>query len=260
MFVENRLMGLLVIIINAAILLILESRAKSGKILQLRLLPALEAISEGIGRSVEMGGGVHYSIGEGLLTNYWGPGLVAGLSVLRYVASVSAELGARLIVTLNQSDTIPLATDILTTEYQIKGRSEDLDLEYSLRYLSDNDYAWASGCWDIWEKENCTTNLLIGNFSAMALPMVSVAFQRGMFQVGGTWSAAQLPWFAVCCDYAVLGEDLFAAGAYLSKDPVQTSNLVSQDGIKLIAIVIILIGIIASALGMEQMLKNLLLR
>jgi hypothetical protein len=81
--------------------------------------------------------------------------------------------------------------------------------------------------------------------------MVSVSAQYGHFQVAGTAATSQLAWFAAVCDYSIIGEDLFAAGAYLSKDPVLTSNIVVQDVLKLISIAAIIIGIVASAMGME---------
>jgi hypothetical protein len=93
--------------------------------------------------------------------------------------------------------------------------------------------------------------IMAGGFSAMSLPMVSVSAQHGHFQVGGTAALSQLAWFAAVCDYAIIGEDLFAAGAYLSKDPILTSNIVVQDVLKFIMIGAIVIGIFAAAAGME---------
>jgi len=220
MFAESRFAALFMLVAIAAALIYLESKTRTGTKLSLRRIPALDAIDEAVGRATEMGGPVHFACGEGHLTDLWAPMLIAGMSVGRHVL-------------------------------------DELDISYSLRYLSDNDYAWAAGTWEIFESEGVVSNIMAGGFSAMALPMVSVSAQYGHLQVAGTGAIAQLPWFAAVCDYAIIGEDLFAAGAYLSEDPVLISNIVVQDLVKTFTLIVIVLGLIAGALGMEVAFSNL---
>lgn len=257
MFAESRFAALFMLVAIAAALIFLESKTRTGTKLSLRRIPALDAIDEAVGRATEMGGPVHFACGEGHLTDLWAPMLIAGMSVGRHVAKKAAEVGAKLIWTVNQSDAVPLISDIITTEYQLQDRLDELDISYSLRYLSDNDYAWAAGTWEIFESEGVVSNIMAGGFSAMALPMVSVSAQYGHLQVAGTGAIAQLPWFAAVCDFAIIGEDLFAAGAYLSEDPVLISNIVVQDLVKTFTLIVIVLGLIAGALGMEVAFSNL---
>ncbi|MBA7690842.1 hypothetical protein ES703_99374 [subsurface metagenome] len=252
-------MALFMLVVIAAILVYLEQRAKTGLPFRLRRLSALDAIDEAVGRATEMGGPVHFACGEGHLTDLWAPMLIAGMSVGRHVAKKCAELGAKLIWTVNQSEAIPIISDIITTEYTIQNQLDELDISYSLRYLSDNDYAWAAGCFEIFHSEGVVSNIMAGGFSAMALPMVSVSSQCGHFQVGGTGAISQIAWFAAVCDFAIIGEDLFAAGAYLSGDPVLISNIVVQDLIKAFTLAVIVLGIVAAVLGMEVAFSKLFL-
>ncbi len=57
---------------------------------------------------------------------------------------------------------------------------------------------------------------------------------------------SQLPFFVAACDYTLIGEELFAASAYLSGDPQQLGSLKGQDGGKLIAMVGIAVGSISA--------------
>ena len=51
----------------------------------------------------------------------------------------------------------------------------------------------------------------------------------GAIQVAGTAMPAQLPFFVAACDYTLIGEEFFAASAYLSGEPSQLGSLRGQD-------------------------------
>jgi hypothetical protein len=51
----------------------------------------------------------------------------------------------------------------------------------------------------------------------------------GAIQVAGTAQPAQLPFFVAACDYTLIGEEFFAASAYLSGSPEELGSLKGQD-------------------------------
>jgi hypothetical protein len=55
---------------------------------------------------------------------------------------------------------------------------------------------------------------------------------------------SQLPFFVAACDYTLIGEELFAASAYLSKDPKLLGSLKGQDVGKFIFLLVILVGVV----------------
>jgi hypothetical protein len=55
---------------------------------------------------------------------------------------------------------------------------------------------------------------------------------------------SQLPFFVAACDYTLIGEELFAASAYLSKDPKLLGSLKGQDVGKFIFLLAIMVGTI----------------
>jgi hypothetical protein len=59
----------------------------------------------------------------------------------------------------------------------------------------------------------------------------------------------QLPFFVAACDYTLIGEELFAASAYLSKDPKLLGSLKGQDVGKFIFLLAIFIGAILLTLN-----------
>jgi hypothetical protein len=59
------------------------------------------------------------------------------------------------------------------------------------------------------------------------------------------------------CDYFLIGEEIFVAGAYLSRHPVRMGSLAGQDIGKAIFMVIIAIGVLLRSFG-DSSVFNLL--
>jgi len=54
---------------------------------------------------------------------------------------------------------------------------------------------------------------------------------------------SQLPFFVASCDYTLIGEEFFAASAYLSGDPLQIGSLKGQDYGKFLSVLVLVIGV-----------------
>jgi hypothetical protein len=88
-----------------------------------------------------------------------------------------------------------------------------------------------------------------GTFFAESLILAETGNSIGAIRVAGTNEAAQLPFFVAACDYTLIGEELFAASAYLSKEPHQLGSLKGQDAGKVLAGVLLTIGCILATLA-----------
>jgi hypothetical protein len=60
---------------------------------------------------------------------------------------------------------------------------------------------------------------------------------------------AQLPFFVAACDYTLIGEEFFAASAYLSGEAEQLGSLKGQDFGKIIVGIGIIVGVILSSIA-----------
>jgi hypothetical protein len=74
--------------------------------------------------------------------------------------------------------------------------------------------------------------------------LAETANSVGAIQIAGTAMPSQLPFFVAACDYTLIGEELFAASAYLSKDPKLLGSLKGQDVGKFIFLLVILVGVV----------------
>lgn len=218
------------------------SMSKSGKWTpKIRRLAGLDAVEEAVGRATEMGAPVHFSPGIGGITDDSAPQTFAGLEVLAYVTQLTAKYNTEIIATIRTANVFPLAQEIVRQSYLAAGRP-DMFQEDTVRFLSSEQFAYAAAVMGIMNRHTVAANLMMGAFWAESLLFAEAGAQVGAIQVAGTANMAQLPFFVAACDYCLLGEELYAAGAYLSQDKVKLGSIGAQDIAKGIAMVILLLG------------------
>ncbi len=223
---------------------------RESNVLPIRRIDGLNTIGEAIGRATEMGRPVHFTTGCGGMV----ADTFAALAVLDYVARLCARYDATLIVTNSQPVVQPVTENIVKNAYAMEGRPESFK-SGNIRYLSDTMQAYVSGVWGIMERERVAANIMMGYFFAESLLLAECGNRIGAFQVAGTASTPQLPFFVAACDQTLVGEELFAAGAYLTQNPVRIGAVMAQDCGKLLAIAAILMGALMSTLGVDALVK-----
>lgn len=222
-------------------------RAHRGEEIFIRRIPGIDAIDQAVGRAVELGRPISFTFG---LTGL-GPLLYACLGVLRHVGRKVARLGARLYIPCNDPEVLAVADAALQAVYAEENRLGRYD-PGNLRFLSSEQFAFASGYIGLLHRENVGSAFLFGQFAAESLVLAEAGQQIGAMQVAATTSNEQIPFFLTSCDYTLFGEELFAAGAFLSRDPVQVGSLRAQDLIKFAFVVMILFGVVEATLSPEQ--------
>ncbi len=222
-----------------AAVLTMISRSRAGKkIPPVNRVAALDAIDEAIGRATEMGRPVHYSPGIGDLQNAQ---TLAAFSVIGYVAAQCAKYDTTIIVTNRIPSVYPVTEEVVRQAYVQQGKLDRFVPE-NVRFLSSDQFAYASACVGIMNRERPAANVLIGGFWAESLIIAEVGSQIGAIQIAGTANTHQIPFFVAACDYCLIGEEIYAASAYLSKDPILMGNLVAQDWAKMVMALVILVG------------------
>ena len=222
-----------------------------------RKLAGLDALPEMVGRAAETGKPVHFTTGLGELNTNMASQLVAGLSVLAYVSELCARDGVRIVYSVYQSQVMPLATELMKAAYTSAGKPEDFDAEDQVRYMSGEQFAYASAVQGFAERERPAANIMIGPFYAESMLFAETFYRIGSIQLAGTARGYQIPFFAVVCDYLLIAEEIYAAGAYLSKDPILAGSIRGQDVGKLLALVMMIVGIILTALGSSALINLL---
>lgn len=221
-----------------AVVFIMIQRTKAGlPIPPIRRIPGLEALDEAIGRSTEMGKPVHFSPGM----RSFSPETYAALATLTYVAKMAAQYDTRLIVTVRRPQVFPVAVEIVKQAYLEAGRPDAYNPS-DTRYVSDWQFSYTTAVMGIIQREKPAANLLFGYWMAEALVLAEAGSEAGCIQIGANTNVFQIHFFIVACDYTLIGEEQFAASAYLSKEPLLTGTVVAQDMAKILIGVLIVVG------------------
>lgn len=253
----NRKYLFLVALILAGSVIYFIETARRGKTLFIRKIAGLEAVDEAIGRATEMGRPILYISGTQDMDNVQ---TVAGITILGRVARVVADYDTKINMPVSRSLVMTAARETIKTAYMTAGRPDAYN-DDMVRYITDEQFGFVAAIDGIIVREKPATCFYLGAFFAESLILAETGNSVGAIQIAGTAMPAQLPFFVAACDFTLIGEELFAASAYLSGEPKQLGSLKGQDVGKAIALGVIVIGTIAatlsSAYGIETMTRLL---
>ncbi len=248
----NEYITLLMVVMVTVIVTTIIS-AQRGRLPFIRRIPGLNAIDEAVGRATEMGRPILFSTG---LHGIDIPTLQA-LAVATHVARHAVRYGTRLIMPVCDPQMMPITEEVIREVYTSEGRPEAFRSE-DIRFLSDRQFAYAAGVTGILHREKVAASFLFGAFFAEALILAENGQAVGAIQVAGTPDLTQIPFFVVTCDYTIIGDEYYAATAYLSREPTQLGSLVGQDISKALLLLLIVAGVVWSAFQLNNPLKAML--
>lgn len=251
-FHMGRLNALIATLILCASILYFIARARSGKTLFIRRIAGLDAVDEAVGRATEMGRKIFYIPGSQDMDEVQ---TLAGITILGRVAKVAADYGADLEIPVSRSLVMVTCREVVKEAYSNAGHPDAFN-ENKIYYLTDEQFGYAAGIDGLVVRDKPAAMFFMGAFYAESLILAETANSVGAIQIAGTAMPAQLPFFVAACDYTLIGEELFAASAYLSKEPKLLGSLKGQDVGKGIILVTILIAIVLTSIGAATLKTN----
>jgi len=228
---ERTVMFFAILIVSGTIILNIR-KANRGEEIYLRTIPGLKAVEEAVGRSTEMGKPVLYVPG---IMDMDQVETVAGVIVLGHVARMTARYETPMNVPVSRAIVMKAGREACRESYLLEGRP-DLFHDDMVHYLTDDQFAYAAGVNGIMLREEPAACLYMGKFYAESLLLAETGNSIGAIQIAGTASPAQIPFFVTACDYTLIGEEFFAASAYLSRKPELIGVVKGQDMVKLLVI------------------------
>jgi hypothetical protein len=227
------------IIVSIAILFYIY-QAKSGKDLYVRKIAGIDAVDDAIGRATEMGRKVFFVPGIQDLDDV---ATIAAITILGRVARICAQSETLLDVPVSKSLVMMTAKEAVREAYSKVGKP-DAFREDMVHYVTDDQFGYAAAIDGMVMRQKPATMFYLGGFFAESLILVETGNEAGAIQIAGTNQPAQIPFFVAACDYTLIGEELFAASAYLEREPRLLGSLKGQDfakGLFVVAIVVLLI-------------------
>lgn len=213
--------------------------ARRGVSLKVRKIAGLEAVDEAVGRATEMGRSCLFVPGVQDMNEIQ---TIAGLNVLARVARTAAEYDARIEVPTSKSLVMTAARETVAAAFLGAGRPDAYTAD-SVYYVTDEQFGYVAYLQGMMVRDRPAACFYMGSFFAESLILAETGNGIGAIQIAGTAQPAQLPFFVAACDYTLIGEEFFAASAYLSGEPDQLGSLKGQDVGKLIVAVGIIAGV-----------------
>jgi hypothetical protein len=244
-FDNNKWVTLFTTLLFVGIVVVFVNLAKRGKDLYIRPIAGLQEIDNAIGRATEMGRPMLYCMGNGSISDV---ATIASMGILGLVARRAAEYDTKLIVPCYDYIIMPIAQEIVREAHYAVGRPDTYDRN-NVFYLTNVQFAYVAGVNGIMIRERMATNFFLGYFAAEALLMTETGNTVGAVQIAGTDAVTQIPFFITTCDYTLIGEELYAASAYLNREPMLLGTLKAQDYFKFFILSIVIVGAILSSFG-----------
>ncbi len=244
-FNTGRIVVLCFVLVFGLLTIYFVQRARAGAELYIRPIAGIEAVDDAIGRATEMGRPILYVLGLGTAADV---ATIASFTILSRVAKQVAEYQTQVIVPTYDPIVMSVAQEVVKSAYMDAGRPDDYS-EDIVYFVTQSQFAYVAAVNGVMLRERPATNVYMGMFHAESLLLAETGAIAGSIQISGTDQIAQLPFFIVACDYTLIGEELYAASAYLGKEPVLLGSLKAQDVAKAAVVIFALIGVIATTAG-----------
>jgi hypothetical protein len=247
-FRTDRINMLVVVVFFSIVVLIYTRWAKQGKPLFIRKINGLDAVEEAVGRATEMGKPVLFIPGLQEIDEIE---TIAGISILGRVAKITAQYDTPLIVPVRYPMVLAAGMEVVEQAYTEAGKQDSYNKD-TVRYVAGDQMAFAATVNGMMMREKPAANIFMGAFFAESLLLAETGNSVGSIQIAGTARPEQIPFFIAACDYTLMGEELYAASAYLSHEPLLLGGLKGQDLMKLVIITSIIVGIVLTAFGLQS--------
>ena len=213
-----------------------------------REISSFARLRRGVGRAVEDGRRLHVALGHGNLTTPQSGADFAGLSMLSRLAELTSASDQPPIATSGDAALSLLSQDTLQAAGQIASRGVYEATNSRLTGLSP--FSYAAGALPVIRDENVSTNVLIGHFGLEAALLTDAADRENAFALAASDNlAAQAVMYASSQD-TLIGEEVFAAGAYVDAGPFHAASLTAQDILRWIIIGLMVFGALLKLVGL----------
>ena len=241
----KKLNNFIILIAFSALVLWFIEHAKKNPNLYLRKISGLDAIDDALGRATEMGKPVLYVHG---LNGMGSISTIAAVNILGRIAIRVAEYDTTLKVSNIDPIVMSVSQEVVKESYLEAGRP-DAYVQDNVFMAASEQFPYVAAVSGIMIREKTAANFFMGYFYAESLILAETGASTGAIQIAATDSYTQLPFFITTCDYTLIGEELYAASAYLSREPLLLGSLRAQDIAKGIIISALVIGAALATVG-----------
>jgi len=240
--------GLVIVIVFAGLMIIFAAAGRKHPWRNLREIHAFTRLRRAVGLAVEAGTRLHVSLGRGgIIGPENGPAL-AGFAVLERITRAASISDRPPVATSGDSILSILAQDTLRGTYRAMGVEHEYKID-SAQLTGLTPLSYAAGAMLVIRDGQVSANVLAGHFGSEVALLTDAGERAGSITIAGTDSLPGQAVLFAASHEPLIGEEVFAGGAYLSAGSLHVASLRTQDIFRWALIVVILIGAFARFVG-----------
>jgi hypothetical protein len=251
------IVGLIFVLLFFGLIIVLAVAGRNRPGLQLREIPAFARLRKAVGLAVEAGTRLHVSVGSGPLSGLQGASALIGLNVLGRIARAASISDRPPVATSGDGSLAILTQDTLRGAYQALGAEGQYE-HTSGRMTGLTPFSYAAGTLPVIFDEQISANVLIGHFGSEVALITDASERSESLTIAGT---DNLPGQAVLYATAhepLIGEEVFAGGAYLGSGAIHEASLRTQDLLRILVILFIIATAILRLLNLDGVILDTL--
>jgi hypothetical protein len=237
-----------VIALAVVLLAVALASLETMRRVNLRPVPGYERLRNVVSEAAETGETLHLSSGAGSAGGGTTAETLAGLSALTILMGRAATSRVGALLTTGSPIVLPILQAIAERSYDEAGAAHEHDAAH-VRFAGDDRNAYAVAVADALDHEHVGASLLLGSLSDEALYIGERGRAAGVTQVIGVANPRALPYALVTADHLLIGEEMYAAGAYLSGQPAHVASLLVQDWLRVLIVGAIIVGVVLRTVG-----------
>jgi hypothetical protein len=246
MSIGLELAGFGLVFLSAAMMLGLSFlRRKSRPVF--RDIPAFTRLRQAVGLAVEDGSRLHLSLGRGTLITPQSASALAGLALLRRLAELTSAGDQPPIATSGDATLTILSQDAL--QAAAKYFDQNVSDPMTGRLTGLTPFSYAAGAIAAIRDEKVSANVLMGNFGVEVALMTDAVERENTFVLAGSDNLTAQAVIYASAQEPLIGEEIFAAGAYVNSGSMHSASLTVQDILRWLIIAAILVGALLTLAG-----------
>jgi hypothetical protein len=243
------ILGLVFVLVFLALIVLFVVYERSHQGRPLRPIPAFDRIRREIGLAVEAGKRLHITLGRGSITGQEAGSALIGLQVLERISRTASISDKPPVATSGDGSLAILSQDTSQAVLRSTGGESQFDPATG-RLAGLTPFAYAAGTIPVILDEQVAATIVAGHFGSEVALITDAADRNGSMTLAGSDNlSAQAVIYATAAE-PLIGEELYAAGAYLNAGPAHQASLRAQDIIRWVLVGVILTGAALKLIGL----------
>jgi hypothetical protein len=226
---------------------------------EVRKIPQLDTLADAVDRCLEMGRPCFFYIDYADFSSKQAPEALASIGLLSHVASETATKGISLLAQPRKGEMYPHYVETVREAYMAAGKIDDFTSEM-VRYNSDDSIANIAANYSFLKEEQPAAILGMGGVYDSIYYYTGYAALHGIdnISIAGSGPVSSVAYIVIGADEWLIGDEYYAAAIAVGGKEEGAGSLITADFFKFFMIALLIIGVIAGALGVSTVIDALL--